>query len=66
MAFTAMARMAAAAGRPQDALAAVKELLEGPLPARLRSFAPALKAFAVQGLVDEAFEVSWISFEALQ
>lgn len=57
MAFTAMGRMAAAAGRPHDAFAAVQELLSGPQTPRLRSFVPALKAYAAAGMVDDVFKV---------
>lgn len=57
MAFTALARMAAAAGKPHEALATAQELLRGPQTPRLRTFVPALKAFAACGDVAGAFEV---------
>ena len=57
MAYTALARMAAVAGRPDDAYAAVQELLAAKsLPARLRAFVPALQGYCAAGQVDKAFQ----------
>ncbi len=61
MVFTAMARMAAAAGKPREAYNVSLELLQGPQIPRLRTFVPALKAFAACGDVDGAFEVCVLS-----
>ena len=57
MAYTALARMAAGAGRPDDAYAAAQELLAAKsLPARLRAFVPALQGYCAAGQVDKAFQ----------
>ncbi|KAK9826794.1 hypothetical protein WJX81_001690 [Elliptochloris bilobata] len=58
MAYTALARMAAQAGRPDEAYAAVQELLAAKsLPVRLRAFVPALQGYCAAGEVDKAFQV---------
>ena len=57
MAFTALARMAARARDPRGSLAAAREAVARGHPARLRSFSPAILAFAVEGDAASAFEV---------
>lgn len=57
LAYTALARMAAANRDPDTALQAAEDGLRAGVPARLRAFAPALLAFAVAGDVDKAFQV---------
>lgn len=49
--------MEATAGRPDAALAAAQDALRAGHAARLRSFVPALRAYAAQGRWQEAFEV---------
>lgn len=66
LAHTALARMAAANGNGDAALEAAEQGQRAGVPARLRTFAPALLAFAVAGQVDKAFQVStsciWCAF----
>ena len=57
LAYTALARMAAAMGDGDAALEAAEQGQRAGVPARLRTFAPALLAFAVSGQVDKAFQV---------
>jgi hypothetical protein len=56
--YTALARMAATEGKPDQALAAARDALAAGLHMKLRSFVPALKAYCAAGNVDAAFEVS--------
>ncbi len=57
MAYTALARLAALARRPDEAHAFARQLMESPsLPTRLRTFVPALQAFSAAGDVDKAFQ----------
>jgi len=57
MVYTALARMAAAAGRPAEAHAAARALAAAPpLPVRLRTFVPALQAYCAAGDVESAFQ----------
>ena len=58
LAYTALARMAAATGDGDAALQASHEGLKAGVPARLRAFTPALLAYAVKGQIDRAFKVS--------
>lgn len=55
--YTALARMAATEGKPDQALAAAREALAAGLHVKLRGFVPALKAYCKAGDVDKAFEV---------
>ena len=57
LAFTALARMAAAGGKGGAALEATHRGLQAGVPARLRAFTPALLAYAVKGQVQQAFQV---------
>ena len=57
LAYTALARMAAANSNGDEALKAAQEGLRAGAPARLRAFVPALLAYAVAGDVDKAFQV---------
>ncbi len=56
--YTALARMAATEGKPDQALEAAREALAAGLHLKLRSFVPALKAYCAAGNVDAAFKVS--------
>lgn len=60
LAYTALARMAAANGDGDAAVKAAEEGLRAGVPARLRTFVPALLAYAVAGDVDKAFQVCWL------
>ena len=55
--YTALARMAATAGEPDQALRAAHDSLAAGHAARLRQFVPALKAYCAAGSVGKAFEV---------
>lgn len=55
--FTALARMAALGGDPDLALSTARDALARGLPIRLRTFTPALAAFAEAGRAGKAFEV---------
>ncbi|EIE26949.1 hypothetical protein COCSUDRAFT_59444 [Coccomyxa subellipsoidea C-169] len=55
--YTALARMAATEGKPDQALDAAREALATGLHLKLRSFVPALKAYCAAGNVDAAFKV---------
>ncbi len=57
MCFTALARIAAAEGRPADALAAALQVAERGLTPRLRCFTPALAAYVRAGDGAAAFAV---------
>ena len=57
LAFTALARMAAANGDGDAALEATQQGLNAGVPARLRAFVPALLAYAVAGQHEKAFKV---------
>lgn len=57
LAYTALARMAAANSNGDEAMKAAEEGLRAGVPARLRAFVPALLAYAVAGEVDKAFQV---------
>lgn len=59
LAYTALARMAAANSNGDEAMKAAEEGLRAGVPARLRAFVPALLAYAVAGEVDKAFQVQW-------
>ena len=61
LAYTALARMAAASGDGDAAVQAAEEGLRAGVPARLRAFGPALLAYAVAGQVDKAFQVGLTS-----
>lgn len=61
LAYTALARMAAAAGEGDAALQATHKGLQAGVPPKLRAFTPALLAYAVQGQVEQAFQVSFNS-----
>ena len=56
VAYTAMARMAAAAGQPDQALAAARQLLSARVPPKLRVFVPALRGYCAAGDAQRAFE----------
>jgi len=58
VAFTALGRMEAMAGRPEGALEAAKKTLAAGHPAKLRIFTPALRAFSAEGNHAKAFEAS--------
>ena len=55
--YTALARMAATAGEPDQALQAARDALAGGHAVKLRSFVPALRAFCAAGDFGKAFEV---------
>ncbi|KAL4853023.1 Proteinaceous RNase P 2 [Chlorella vulgaris] len=57
MSYTALARMAAAGGDADGAFALVQEMLAAGITPKLRSFTPALVAYAEAGNCDKAFEV---------
>ncbi|PSC70853.1 pentatricopeptide repeat [Micractinium conductrix] len=57
MCFTAMARLAAARGDADRAFALAQETLEHGIAPKLRSYSPALIAFAEAGNANKAFEV---------
>lgn len=57
MCYTALARMAAVAGKPSEAFSIVKQMQAEGIPPRLRSFTPALVGFAEQGDFSSASEV---------
>ena len=57
LAFTALARMAAAGGEGAAALEATHRGLQAGVPPRLRAFTPALLAYAVKGQVQQALQV---------
>eukprot|EP00887_Chlorella_sp_A99_P004138 scaffold23.g4138.t1 len=57
MCYTALARLAAAAGQPARALAVVRDMAAAGVAPKLRSFAPALAGFAEAGDAAAAFEV---------
>ena len=57
LAYTALARMAAANGDGDAALEATQQGLKAGVPARLRAFVPALLAYAVAGQHEKAFKV---------
>jgi pentatricopeptide repeat protein len=57
MCYTALARLAAAAGDPDEAFNVVHGMLELGIAPRLRSFTPALAAYAQAGDVASAFDV---------
>ncbi|KAL3153111.1 hypothetical protein ABBQ38_012130 [Trebouxia sp. C0009 RCD-2024] len=58
LAYTALARMAAAAGDGDAALEATHRGLQAGVAPKLRAFTPALLAYAVQGQVEPAFQVA--------
>lgn len=55
--YTALARMAATAGEPDQALQAARDALAGGHAVKLRSFVPALRAYCAAGNFGKAFEV---------
>ena len=55
--YTALARMAATAGQPNEALQAAHDSLAAGHVARLRQFVPALKGYCAAGNVGMAFKV---------
>ena len=56
MAYTALGRLEAMAGRPEGALEAAKRSLAAGHQAKLRSFIPALKSFCAKGDFSQAFK----------
>lgn len=62
--FTALARMEALAGNPDNAFAIAKSIVAEGLPPRLRCFTPALVAYAELGNGAKAFEVDVAITEA--
>lgn len=62
LAYTALARMAAAAGDGDAALQATHRGLQAGVAPKLRGFTPALLAYAVKGQVEHAFQVYLICF----
>ena len=58
VAYTALGRLEAMAGRPEGALEAAKRSLAAGHQAKLRSFIPALKSFCAEGDFVQAFEAS--------
>ena len=57
MTYTALARIEAARGEPRKAFDLVSRLVEERLHPKLRTFAPALHAFALKGDLVGALEV---------
>ena len=57
MIYTALARMAATAGEPDQALQAARSAVASGHPVKLRSFVPALRAYCAAGNFDQAFAV---------
>ena len=57
LAYTALARMAAAAGDGDAAVEATQRGLEAGVAPKLRAFVPALLAYAVAGEASKAFQV---------
>ena len=55
--YTALARMAATAGEPDQALQAARDALAAGVQPRLRSFVPALRTYCAAGNFAGAFEV---------
>ena len=55
--YTALARMAATAGEPDQALQAARDALAAGVQLRLRSFVPALRTYCAAGDFAGAFEV---------
>lgn len=61
VAYTALGRMEALAGRPEGALEAARKSLAAGHQAKLRIFTPALKAFCAEGDFAKAFEARPLS-----
>ena len=57
VAYMALSRMAAAAGKPREALAAAEDGLRAGCQPKLRAFQPAMLAFSAAGQPTEALQV---------
>ncbi len=57
VAYLALSRMAAAAGKPREALAAAEDGIRAGCQPKLRAFQPAMLAFSAAGQPTEALQV---------